>query len=99
MGHLLLEHLKGWPLEGVLLKKFFIKEMPSVGQYTAHINSPACKLTKNQLQDSLIEIAIPIIFVLLKSTVFLSKAEQASCDSLCSNVMTSIAACIDREFL
>ena len=49
MGHLLLEHLKGWPLEGVLLKNFFLMEMPSVGQYTAHINSPACKLTKSQL--------------------------------------------------
>ena len=49
MGHLLLEHLKGWPLEGVLLKKIFLMEMPSVGQYTAHINSPACKLTKTQL--------------------------------------------------
>ena len=23
MGHLLLEHLKGWPLEGVLQKQFF----------------------------------------------------------------------------
>ena len=49
MGHLLLEHLKGWPLEGVLQKIFFFLEMPSVGQYTAHINSPACKLTKTQL--------------------------------------------------
>ena len=27
--------------------------MPSVGQYTAHINSPACKLTKTHLYDSL----------------------------------------------
>ena len=26
MGHLLLEHLKGWPLEGVLQKKFFFFE-------------------------------------------------------------------------
>ena len=26
MGHLLLEHLKGWPLEGVLQKNFFFFE-------------------------------------------------------------------------